>query len=88
MEVFHTEIRNQNSMRLVITWALPYHSSHFAICDQNSRPRAGSNPAGFIESQICIQKGYYVLFFLAVLENWEPSNTQGGPVERTRAYAA
>jgi hypothetical protein len=43
--------------------------SHFASCDQNIDLRAGSNPAMGIESQICIQKGYYVYFLFSCTEN-------------------
>jgi hypothetical protein len=50
---------------------LCYHTSHavlshFAACDQNIDLRAGSNPAGGVESQICIQKGDYVFFLIKI----------------------
>jgi hypothetical protein len=41
MEVFHTEIRDQNSMRVFITLRSEC-LSHFAACDQNIDLRAGS----------------------------------------------
>jgi hypothetical protein len=60
MEVFHTEIRDRNSMRVFSHFAATV-LSHFAACDQNIDLRAGPIPKPGIkglESQICIQKVY------------------------------
>ena len=71
MEVFHTEIRDRNSMRVFFTLRIEC-LSHFASCDQNTDLRPGPIPTVGIEPQICIQKGYYVfLFYLAVLRTLE-----------------
>jgi hypothetical protein len=75
MEVFHTEIRDQNSMRVFITLRSEC-LSHCAACDQNIDLRTGSIPGG-VESQICIQKGYYVFYFLDVLRTLEHPGRSG-----------
>jgi hypothetical protein len=62
----YLELRAVRKIRLpytLIHQILPYYHtsisllSQFAACDQNIDLRAGSNPAGGVESQICIQKG-------------------------------